>query len=273
MFAMGGGAGRLRRELAADVVSCGLRAGPEDSEPVTEADLADLPGVVRRYLRYMGVVGRPADWSFRLRTTGRFRMRPGQPWLRCQTWQYNSALEVARLFHIRVVFAGLVPMVARDAYLRGAGSMRGKLLGLVRVIDGSGPEFDVSELVTYLNDCVMLAPGMLLRLPVSWREAGDQSFEVTLEDRGLRVSAVVRLDEDGAPVDFVTEDRYAALAEGLVRTRWSTPGDGWRMVNGRPLPSRGQAVWHLPDGEFTYADLEFAPGAAEYNLSPTDAGR
>ena len=48
--------------------------------PVTEADLDPLPETARRYLRFMRVVGRPRDWSFRMGFTGRFRrpaMAPG----------------------------------------------------------------------------------------------------------------------------------------------------------------------------------------------------
>lgn len=69
--------------------------------------------------------------------------------------------------------------------LRGRGRMHGRLLGLVTVADGSGPEYDASELVTLLNDAVIFAPSMLLRLPVSWSAASDRSFDVALADRGL----------------------------------------------------------------------------------------
>ena len=269
----GQGSGRLRRALAADVARQGLAEGPAARDLVSEADLAGLPGPVRRYLRYMGVVGRPADWSFQAHFAGRFRLRPGQRWSPCHSWQYNSGLEIARVFHIRLAVGGVVPVLARDTYLRGRGSMRGALFGLLPVADGSGPELDVSELVTYLNDAIIFAPSMLLGLPVTWQAADDRSFGITLEDAGHQVSAQVFLDEDGAPVNFSTEDRYAALPGGLARTRWSTPGSGWRRVGGRPLPERGQVIWHLPDGPFPYADLAFGPGDLTYNLPPSALAR
>jgi hypothetical protein len=80
----------LYRRLAADVSTLGLSAGPAWPPPVTEAQLGGLPGAAQRYLRFMGVVGRPADWSFLAHVTGRFRLRPGLPWMRCQAWQYNN---------------------------------------------------------------------------------------------------------------------------------------------------------------------------------------
>src|SRR5262249_43795824 len=167
-----------------------------------------------RYLNFMGVVGRPPGSSLLAHVTGRFRLRPQLPWMRCEAWQYNSAPTVARLFHMRITAAGVLPMTGRDVYVHGRGRMDGKLAGLVTVADASGPENDVSELVTYLNDAVMFAPSMLLALPVSWAPAGDASFDLSLEDRGHRVTARVFTDERGAPVDFSTDDRWCDLPGG-----------------------------------------------------------
>jgi hypothetical protein len=54
---------------------------------VTDADLSPLPEAARRYLRFMGVVGRPRDWSFRLSFSGRFKVNRSAPWRRCEVWQ------------------------------------------------------------------------------------------------------------------------------------------------------------------------------------------
>jgi Family of unknown function (DUF6544) len=266
---MAPGPGRLYRRLAVDVAALRWPASPP-APPVTEADLAALPDAVVRYLNFMGVAGRPPDSSFLAHFTGRFRLRPQLPWMRCVVWQYNSSPAVARLFHMRITAAGVLPMTGRDAYVHGHGRMRGKLAGLVTVADAAGPENDVSELVTYLNDAVFFAPSMLLALPVSWAPAGDTSFDITLEDGGHRVTARVFTDERGAPVDFSTGDRWCDLPGGPVRTRWSTPVTGWTEVNGRRLPARGSAIWHLPEGPFTYAEFRFSPGGVRYNVLPAE---
>jgi len=109
---------------------------------------------------------------------------------------------------------------------------------------------------------------MLLALPVSWAPAGDASFDVTLEDCGHQVTARVFTDERGAPVDVSTDDRWRDLPGGPVRTRWSTPVAGWTDVDGRRLPARGSAIWHLPEGPFTYAEFRFSPGDVRYNVVP-----
>ena len=239
---------------------------PGSPDIVTEDEVALLPAPVQRYLRFMGVVGRPAVTCFRAHLRGEFRMRPGQRFMRAEMWQYNTTEPIARVFWMRIAMAGgLLPMVGRDSYLEGRGRMLGKLFDSVVVADGQGEPFDIGELTTWLNDAVLMAPAMLLRAPVSVHEVDDSSFAVTLTDAGRTVSARVTLDERGAPVDFHTEDRYADLQGGPVQTPWSTPVDGWQDANGRPVPTRGSAVWHLPEGDFTYAVLEFAPDSVELN--------
>ncbi len=193
---------RLMRELAA--MELPQAAGPEAL--VAEADLAGLPEPARRYLRFMRVVGRPRDWSFRIGFRGRFRLRPGAGWLRCETWQYNSRLAVARIFHIRIRLAGIVPVLARDTYVGGKGRMLVRPLDLVTAVDGTGEEFDIGELVTYLNDMVLLAPSMLLASEVSWDAVDRRSFDIALADRGRTVAGRVFVDDRGAPTDPVSSE-------------------------------------------------------------------
>jgi len=224
-------------------------------DPVSEADLADLPPAVVRYLRAMGVVGRPPARSLQAHFVGRFRRRRDQAWMPCDAWQYNTAPGIARLFRMRLMVAGVVPMWGWDTYREGRGRMLGKALGVVTVADGSGPEFDTGELVTWLNDAVLMAPSMLLTTRTSWDDMGEDSFRVSVSDAGRTVAAEVFLGGDDLPRDFVTDDRYADLPGGLVRATWSTPVPDWVVADGRPRPTGGAAVWHLPEGEFRYGEL------------------
>ena len=261
---------QMFRRLSDEARSAGLASGGADPQPVTEEELADLPSTVRRYLHAMGVVNRPRDWSFMAHITGRFRLKGQGSWMPAEVWQYNSALDVARIFHMRIDFAGVVPMVGRDTYLQGKGLMHGKLLGLVTVARSEGPETDLSELATYLNDAVLMAPSMLLRPNVTFAPVDERSFDVTLADADLKVSARVFLDEDGRPANFSTKDRYADLPGGLVRAEWTTPIDAWVPDGDRFIFTRGGAIWVLPDGPLHYLDFRMCPGGVRYNLAPKD---
>jgi hypothetical protein len=239
------------RRLAA----AGLPTAPASADPVTEADLAGLPSAAVRYMGAMGVVGAPRTWSLAAHWRGRFRRRADGPWMPCDAWQYNTVDEVVRLYRMRLVVAGVVPMWGWDTYRHGTGRMLGKALGLVTVADGSGPEFDCGELVTWLDDAVLLAPAMLLHPRTRWEDRGEDRFAVSVTDAGHTVSAVVALDGCGRPADLWTGDRWADLPGGPVRTPWSTTVSGWTVVGGRLRPVGGAAVWHLPDGEFTYGEM------------------
>lgn len=261
------GAGMSRR-LTARLAGLGLPPGPTDPRPVTEADLAPLPEPAQRWMRRSGVVGRPRDWSFRVRTTGRFRLRPGRGWMPFEAWQYDSGPAVARVYCMRVDMAGVLPVYAVDSYVAGRGRMRGRLLGLVPVADGSGPEFDVGELATWVDDVAMTAPSMLLVPAARWTPVDDGCVQLAFTDSGTTVTTRLSVDAAGRLTDVSTEDRYAALPQGVVRARWSTPVAGWTTVDGREIPAGGTAVWHLPDGEYRYAEVRVDTRSLRWGVPP-----
>jgi len=261
---------QMYRRLSEEVCAAGVGAGGADSPPVTEEDLALLPAAAQRYLHGMGVVNQPRDWSFQAHFTGRLRLRGQASWMPAEVWQYNSMVQVARIFHMRIDFASVVPMVGRDTYLGGRGIMNGKLLGLVMVAHTEGPETDMSELVTYLNDAVLMAPSMLLGPNTSFAAVDDDSFDVALVDAGQTVTARVYLNDDGRPVNFSTTDRYADLPGGLVRAQWTTPIEGWRPDGDRFIFTRGSAIWNLPQGRVSYLHFSMLPGGVRYNVAPAD---
>jgi hypothetical protein len=171
---------------------------------------------------------------------------------------------------MRVDALHVVPMVGRDTYLGGRGAMDGRVLGLIPVARGEGEAFDIGELVTYLNDALMLAPSLLLGPRTTWSWTDGHSFEVAFTDAGRTVSAVVEVDRRGALRDFSATDRFMDRPEGPVRTRWTTPVDRWIDVGGRHLPADGRALWH-PEGPsapapFTYIEGRFDPDSLTYDV-------
>ena len=65
------------RLVRQDVQALRARAAPGRAGVVTEEMLADLPGPVRRYLRYTGVVGKPFPGTIRLHPAGPDAARAG----------------------------------------------------------------------------------------------------------------------------------------------------------------------------------------------------
>jgi hypothetical protein len=190
--------------------------------------------------------------------------------MNCEAWQYNHRPRVARIFHIRIRAGGVVPVLARDTYVQGRGRMLVRSLDLFTIADGTGVEYDTSELVTYLNDAFMLCPSILF-VPAVSMPGDDHSFDVSLSDHGRTVTARVFVGPDGGPTDFSTTDRFCYDPDHpgqLLRARWTTTIAGWQSVDGRPLPTGGQAVWHFPGGPFPYAEFRPIPGSAAFNIPP-----
>jgi hypothetical protein len=259
---------RLGRRFTDAVAIAELPSDPGDDGVITEDDVACLPSVVRRYLHFMGVVGKPRVWSLRVRFLGKFWLRRSLGWMPAEAWQYNCAAPIGRVFVMRIRFAGVIAMYGRDTYLRGHGRMTGKLFGRFTVVDGHGPQFDIGELTTYLNDAIMLAPSMLLTPSTTWTDVDGHSFDVTLVDAGRSVTGRVYVDDAGAPLDFSTTDRFADLPSGLVRAQWRTPVRHWHSIDGRVVPSEVSALWRLPDGDLPYIKGGFVPDSLTVNIAP-----
>lgn len=243
-----------------------------DRHPVTMAELAELPEPARRYLRFIGVVGRPRDRSFRLEWMGRFRTGPDRSWMTCEATQVDASDPIARDFRMHMRFGGIVPVVAHDTYFEGRGHMSAKAFGLLTVADARGKELDEGELVTWLNDAILFAPSMLLRPEVAWSFVHENAFDVVLIDHDTTVKGRVFVSGRGAPIDFSTTDR--TIVEGKKRNaaRWSTPIDGWQDLGGRCIPTGARAMWHLPGGSFAYAEFRPKPGTVAFDetLSPEE---
>lgn len=261
---------RWRHQFCEELERLPIPHGDGDPTPVHAGDIAALPEAARRYFARMGALDRPRDWSLCAHWAGRFRRTPEEPWRDVEAWQYNSAVELARVFHMRFPMGGVIPVYVRDTYVQGRGRMLARALDLIPVVDGAGDSFDLGELVTWLNDAVFIAPSMLLRPEVEFFAVDDGTFDLALTDREHTVRARVYIDEHGAPVDFHTTDRYVAdpfiPGHPITRAEWSTPMDALQEIESRTLARHGKAVWKLRGKEFVYAELTLV--SAQWNLPP-----
>ncbi len=83
------------------------------------------------------------------------------------------------------------------------------------------------------------------------------------------VSATLFFNERDELVDFTSDDR-PQLVDGTWRPyRWSTPIEGYRVIDGLRLPTRGAAVYAHPEGPFTYG--KFSLKAISYDVAAPPA--
>jgi hypothetical protein len=238
---------------------------PAPAPLITEADLAPLPAPVQRYLRFVGVVGKPRVQNFRVVFRGQMRPSPQAPWMNIAAEQYSFIPARTRLFFVRGARFG-VPFDSLHMYADASATMRVKVASLIRVVDAHGPKMDQSETVTMLNDLFLLAPAALVDTPIAWRTIDDHTVEARFSNAGHTVGATLSFGDDGALTDFSSEDRYQS-ADGKTYQlyRWSTPVSNYRDFHGYRIAAAGVAIWHEPHGPLPYARFDIA--ALDYNVA------
>ena len=140
-----------------------------------------------------------------------------------------------------------------------------KVANLFTVVDARGDKMDQGETVTMFNDMCLLAPASLVSSDIAWKEIGDTTVEAKFTNRNHTIGATLFFDEDGALANFISNDRFLCSdGKTYLNYPWSTPVKAYKDVDGRKVPSYGEAIWQMPDGPFTYARFDI--GEIEYNL-------
>jgi hypothetical protein len=264
----------LRAEYRRRVVELHSDSAGEATRIVSESDLDHLPPPVAEYVRRSGAVGRPRVGAVHAVMHGRIRSGPDAPWMPFAAEQTNSFTEVwRRLFLMKATMKGL-PVDVLHVYEAGRATMRARVCSLLTVLDASGAEMSRAERVTVINDVCVMAPGVLPFTDAVWEEVDARRVRATFGIDGQDVGAELVFGEDGALVDFISDDRLRADEHGssFTRQRWSTPVLDQSAYHGLLLASRGEARWHAPDPEGEFAYLEFRMDAVEY-IPASPSGR
>jgi hypothetical protein len=245
-----------------------LRAQPTTAvPPLQEGDLAHLPPPVRRFVLASGAVGRPRVRSFRAEFDAEMFRKPGDAPMASTSVQYNLVDSPTRLFFMRSRMFGLPVQVFHD-YAAERATFRVRVASLVNVVDEGGVPFSKVETVTVLNDLCFFAPGALADPRLSWEAIDDRTARVTFSNGPHRVSATLYFNERDELVDFTSDDR-PQLVDGTYRPyRWSTPMEGYQLIDGRRLPTLGSAVYAYPEGPFTYGRFRLRSVAYDVEAPP-----
>lgn len=93
------------------------------------------------------------------------------------------------------------------------------------------------------------------------------SARATFTNKGISITATLCFNSQGQLIDFKSEDR-TSIAD-MKQYPFSTPVSEYINTNGINILSRAEAVWHYPDGKFTYG--KFTLKAIENNVGDHDA--
>jgi hypothetical protein len=236
-----------------------------EPELLNSDDIARLPKTVQRYLHFVGAVGKPKVQNFWLAFDVEMKKAPDARPMIAVSEQYNFMGNPARLFYMKTSMYG-IPADGLHAYVDKKASMVIRVASLFNAVDAQGAVLDETETVTVLNDICLMAPAVLVDPRFTFREIDETTTGVTFQNGPHRVSAILYFGKEGELVNFTSEDRSALQDDGSFRKlKFSTPVRSYWEIDGRKVISYGEAVYHYPEGDFTYG--KFTMKNIRYNVA------
>lgn len=242
---------RFSTEIRASVNDIHASTSGATNRRYSSEEVADLPSPVRRYFDRVLEEGHPHAVHGRLRQHGEFRLGGADAaWVPLRATQHVETNPPGFVWDATVVVAGLFPVRVFDAYRRGDGLLRARLLGVFPVASaGPSVEMNQGELVRYLAEGVWFPTALLPSSGVEWEAIGDRSARATLEDRDVTASVVFHFNENDE-VKRVTTVRYRQETNDYVP--WTGTFGEYEDHDGVRVPTEARVAWKLPDGELPY---------------------
>ena len=251
----------FNRKFIQDVKRHAQNSSSFVSELLTEKDIRHLPPPVQKYLRYTQVIGKPKIRNFHIKMEGKMRQKD-KSWFTFNTRQYNYVNDPGRYFFMYASLKGL-PVNAYHAYGNENALMLIKAFSLIPIVHVKGKDLFRAETVTFFNDLCLFAPAALIDPRIEWGTYDDTSAVALFIQEKVRIQATLIFDEEGKLKNFVSDDRMDI--SDSKQYRFSTPVKDYHDFNGYQLPSYGEAIWHYPDGPFTYGQFKIRD--VEYNIN------
>ncbi len=230
---------------------------------LTEAEISHLPVQVQKYLRYTRSVGKPKIDNFRAEFKGGMRSKPDEAFMSLKSVQYNFYKEPSRYFFMVAKKMGL-PASGLHIYCDKSATFRVKVLNWFTVVDAKGEKLTQAETVTLFNDMCLIAPGSLIDGNIEWEYIDDLTVKASYSNGGYTISAVLSFNQKGKLTNFISSDRFDTDGRYYNSYPWSTPVSEYRELNGFLLPGKAKLIYHKPDGDFVYGEMEAVD--VQYNV-------
>lgn len=225
-----------------------------EQKMVTEDLIKHLPIPVKRWLDYSGVIGKKQIETVYLRQKGFMKLKPDQKdWMEAEAEQYFTINRPSFIWNVRTSMIG-IPVVGRDLFKDGQGSMQIKLAGLLPVVNvADNSKINESTIQRYLGEIIWF-PSAALSDYIKWEPIDDYSARATMSYGGSAGSAVFHFDSIGKLTKFVAL-RYRDI-EDTNPTEWVATVKKYKNTNGINIPTKLEISWNLEDGIFTWYKFE-----------------
>ncbi|MDW7671964.1 MAG: DUF6544 family protein [Bacillota bacterium] len=113
---------------------------PAAGHIIDEEMIKELPAPVKRWLENSGVMGKEAIQTVHLKQKGLMRLKPEQEkWISAESEQSFTVDHPGFIWRVKTSMAG-VPVIGRDLFMNGRGSMEIRLAGTIPVVNLSNHE-------------------------------------------------------------------------------------------------------------------------------------
>lgn len=223
-------------------------------EVYTEDDIKDIPYPIQQFYRTTKLIGKEKQYIVHVEYKNTdFKMGKDKPAMKIKYQHYNMLDQLNRIALIDTKFMG-IPFEGLDNYQNGIGSMKGMLGKVITLFDSKGEEMNISSLVTCLSEMVFL-PTIALQDYIVWEPIDSNNAKALLNYNGFSVSATFTTNNIGEIIQIETNDRYMDEGDGKsTNYKWVIKLSDYIEENGIRHPSKAQAIWKLPKGEYLYFD-------------------
>lgn len=221
----------------------------------TEEDFNNLPAAIQKYLQNCGYIGTPKMSYLKMKYHDvDFSQGKDRPALTIDYTQYNFVSEPCRMAFVDSSMFG-IPFEGYDYYQNGTGGMKGVIAKAVTLFDQTGADMNKACLATFLAES-LFAPTILLQDYITFEEISEFEVQATISYKGQTASGIFTFNEQYELISFTTNDRAITGTDGSMEyVPWSAICKDYQLAsNGVKYPTKFQAVWNYPDGDFVYFD-------------------
>ncbi|WP_240938264.1 DUF6920 family protein [Haloarcula rubripromontorii] len=221
------------------------------SDLFTMEDLNEVPQPVREYFATVLRDGQQYVNTVRLEQEGELRAGDADSeWKPFTATQYITTEPPGFRWDAAVRFWPQIDLRIVDRYRDGSGHASVTLFGLLPLGgDEANPELDEGELLRYLAEAVWYPTALLPSEGVEWEAIDDDTAAATLEYGGVTATLTFHFTEDGEVAKVHAEQRPRRVGDGYEPTPWTGRWYDYETRDGMRIPTAGEVVWHLPDGE------------------------
>lgn len=224
----------------------------ESKEVCSQEEIQKLPKPLQRYCKYIGLENTPkyktvnaffedTDFVFDTKTEKTMKMD-------YDLWLFNE-----KIFRSAFCSASMygIPFEGEDYMTEEKqGGMRGILAKSIQIFDVRDEQGYKAGLISWLAECAVINPSVLLSPAITYKELDDMHVEATITYNGVTGSGIFTVNEEGAITEFYSDERQVEEIDGeKIKMGWRCICENYEMQNGIKIPTKIKSIKIFPDGK------------------------